>query len=186
MIAAAVVAVAALACGDGGTIENGVAERVAELMASYPRDTPRVQRELEEIGSPAVEHIVRALWCRTELTLLARQFFVSEVNRIPGQVAMRGLIQLLSHWEPFTRGESAACLGMRRSPEAIPALLGLLDDESIYLTTTSTDPAREDPIAVQVKAVEALEAITGRTRGSGQSPKERVGAWARWRASRLR
>ncbi len=139
----------------------------------------------EALQDDAVAQLVRILWCQDDLGVPGRRFLISVIEGIGGPVARGGLRQLLGHWDPNVRGESAAGLGRSRAKEAMPALLGLLDDEAVYLTRVSTDPHAEDPILVRDKAVEALEAITGTVRGKGEPARERARAWRSWMEGHL-
>jgi hypothetical protein len=123
--------------------------------------------------------------CDERVGFQARRFFLMVVAKLDCPEARRGLIQLLSHWDANVRGESAAWLGRRRERQAIPALLGLLEDDEVYLMIGRTDPATETAIPVSEKAAEALEAITGTVRAQGAAPAKKVQAWLLWRDDRL-
>lgn len=175
----------ALTCPANGDNDSEVQNRVSRAVAAYPADAARARRDLLEIGGAGVPHLVRTLWCRDDIAPPGRRFLIAVIAGIEGPGAQHGLVQLLVHWDPNLRGESAAILGRRHARNALPALLGMLDDEAVYLMRVRTDPHTEEAIFVRDKVVEALEEITGTVLARGQSSREKVSAWKAWLDGRL-
>lgn len=163
-----------------GRGDAAIAQRVAAAIDLYPRDIRGARDRLQQIGGPAVPHIVRALWCREQLQIPGRLFFISALAAIQSSEVLAGLIQLLSHWDPAVRADSAGRLAKLRAPEAVLPLTILLDDEAVASKRVTTDPHTEEPILVRDRAVLALEETTGRVLLQGGSYKDKAAAWMRW------
>ena len=178
---AALVVGCASVAASGSNADAATAERVSAAIDLYPRDARGARERLQEIGGSAVPHIVRALWCREQLQIPGRLFLVSILADTDSSEAVRGLIQLLSHWDPSVRAEIAGRLGKRPAMEAAFPLTMLLDDEAVAFSRVTTDPHTEEVILVRDRAVVALEQTTGRVLSPGGSYKEKAAAWMQWR-----
>jgi HEAT repeat protein len=134
-------------------------------------------RELGEKAIPAVLNLIQSEEGPIPIRMFGLFGFISSIE---GASANRALIELLSARIAFFRGQSAGELGRRKVKAAIPNLIQLLDDKEICLTTTITDPYREEHTLVRDVAIGALEVITGRKLETHRSYEQKAKAWVRW------
>ena len=99
---------------------------------------------------------------------------------------LSALVELLAESDPYVRGLAISYLCKRRYRAAVPHLIKLLDDRGVFVTTIKTDPDREEPELVRDKAMEALQAITGKRMSMRATQDERARAWLRWWEKRQR
>lgn len=156
---------------------DGVNDAVA-LFRNNQYDKAMSQfRELGEKAIPAVMKLIQS----EEIPFPVRIFrLFGFISSIESETANGALIELLSAKNAFLRGRSSGELGRRKVKAAIPNLIHLLNDKEIYLTTTITDPYREEHRLVRDAAVVALEEITERKLEKHRSYEEKAKAWVRW------
>jgi HEAT repeat protein len=138
------------------------------------------RREFERMGAPAFPHILRAIRDDNGLGPIKKAFLVDVIGKSRTKEAPSALTELLSYSDPFVRGLAVSHLGKRKYKQAIPYLVKLLDDKDVFVTNIKTDPERSEPVLVRDSAMEALQAITGRTMDAGATQDERARAWLRW------
>jgi len=91
------------------------------------------------------------------------------------------LNNLADHASPQFRCPALQALVELKSQDAIPMLIGKLNDHSVCMQTVSTDPAREDDVYVSDEAVRLLEKVTGQ-----RFDRESIGShrstrpWEKW------
>jgi hypothetical protein len=156
-------------------------DRVNEAVALFRnKQYDKAMSQFRDLGGkaiPAVSNLIQS----EEVPISVRMFgLFGFISSIEGDSANGALIELLSARIPFLRGQSAGELGRRKVKAAIPSLIHLLDDKEIYLTTTSTDPWREEHTLVRDAAIGALEAITGKKLEKHRSYEEKAKAWVHW------
>lgn len=151
--------------------------RAIDLMSHQPK---AARRELKKIGAPAFPHILRAIRDDSVLGPIKKAFLIDVIGKSRTQEAASALTELLSYSDAFVRGLAVSHLGKRRYKPAIPYLVHLLDDKEVFVTNMQTDPDRNEPVLVRDNAMEALQAITGRTMDAGATQDERARAWVRW------
>lgn len=156
---------------------DGVNEAV-ELFRNRQYDkSMSLLRNLGERGIPAALNLLQSEEVPVGVPMFRLFGFISSIE---GETADKALVELLSAKIAFLRGQSARELGRRKNKAAIPNLIQLLKDKDIYLTTSITDPYREEHTLVRDVAIDALEAIAGRTLKEHRSYEEKAKAWVRW------
>lgn len=134
-------------------------------------------RDLGERGIPAALNLLQSEEVPVGVPMFRLLGFISSIE---SETANKALIELLSAKGAFLRGQSASELGRRKNKVAIPNLIQLLNDKEIYLTTTITDPYREEHTLVRDVAIDALEAIANRKLKEHSGYEEKAKAWVRW------
>jgi HEAT repeat protein len=156
-------------------------DRVSEAVALFRNkqyDTAMSQfRDLGEKAIHAVLNLIQSEELPVGLPMFRLFGFISSIE---SETANRALIELLSAKRAFLRGQSAGELARRKVKAAIPNLIQLVDDKEICLTTSITDPYREQHTLVRDTAIDALEAITGEKLSKNRSYEEKAKAWAGW------
>lgn len=151
--------------------------RAIDLMSHQPK---AARREFERMGAPAFPHILRAIRDDNGLGPIKKAFLVDVIGKSRTKEAASALTEMLSYSDAFVRGLAVSHLGKRRYRPAIPYLVKLLDDRNVFVTNMQTDPDRNEPVLVRDNAMEALQAITGKTMDAGATQDERAQAWVRW------
>ena len=152
--------------------------------------------ELDELGPVAIPYVLELLQSSTEFT--GREFsLLWFVWRTGGDEADKALIQLLHHPSEYVRGLAAMHVGSRKRKEAVPELIALLQDSTVFGKTLCTllgEPVEGDQVAsrltkaqrpggdllVKDEAVSALEETTGLQISKSNSFDKRARAWLRW------
>lgn len=116
--------------------------------------------------------------------LLRMQRSISILGMFDEPTALEYLIHLLNAHEPYLRCLSIHALMESGRSEAVPALIRKLEDTSICLKVTQTDPMVEKHISVADEAVRALEHIVGVTfakskNGWDELPRDNA-TWKKW------
>ena len=166
--------------------------RINEIVRS--EDYP----ELKNLGPPAVPYVLELLESRSNFEghQLALFFFIMQTN---GRESDEALVRLLRHPSHYLRGLAAMCVGARKIRKAVPELIPLLQDRSVYSKNLCggdfSEPPADNPLQAKVQitptrpdsellvmdeAVKALESITGLKVSESRSFDTRATAWMRW------
>ena len=96
--------------------------------------------------------------------------------------SVTALANIATSASPVYRCFALQALTETRSERAIQVAVAQLDNNSLCMTSQSTDPAREEAISVSDVAVRALETITGKSfEPIQESPAHRaVEPWKKW------
>ena len=153
--------------------------------------------ELNLFGPRAIPYVLEALQSSRDFT--GREFslfwFISHTE---GEQSDHALVELLHHPSAHLRGWAATHIGSRRIKEAVPELVALLQDSSVwanllceeYGESKATDQNKQgsqrvarrrgNAQLVKDEAVKALEEITGLEISNSESFDKRARAWRRW------
>jgi hypothetical protein len=154
--------------------------------------------ELKKLGPPAMPYVLELLESSNNFDghQLALFFFIMQTE---GRTSDEALVRLLSHPSCYLRGLAAKFVGARKIREAVPELIPLLQDRSVFgknlcggevsetpgsnpmpakVKVTSARPDSE--LLVMDEAVKALESITGLEVSEGRNFDKRAIAWMHW------
>lgn len=146
----------------------------------FPREAESTRQQLAALGAPALPFIIENIRANASLTPIKKAFLVDVIAGMNGSQSAATLISLLDDPDPYVRGMAASYLGKRRLKDAVPHLVGLLNDKEVYKTVVRTDPAAEEDILVRDIALEALRATTRIALARRSSKDEQAKAWLHW------
>ena len=160
--------------------QSDLKEKVAEAVNLFLRDRAQAMAQLRALGDPAIPFVLEILQSDQKPIIPVRLALLSFIAEMQGENSNSALMALFSHNESHVRGFATVELGRRKLERAIPKIVGLLNDEGIYMSFMITDPYREEHKLVRDVAIEALQSITGKTLAKGKSREAQIKAWRRW------
>jgi HEAT repeat protein len=115
--------------------------------------------ELESEASATRELI--SIGRSTRTTHLVRSRAIALLGSLSNPASLKGLALITMTGKPLYRCLAIQSLAEIGSRETLHLLIEKIDDHSICMTMTSTDPPEERDVSVSDEAVRALEKITG-------------------------
>jgi hypothetical protein len=160
--------------------QDDLSAQVSKAVGLFSSSPTLARKELKELGPSAFPYLLRIIREDPGLGTIKKTLLIDAIARDETEKGASALVELLAESDPYVRGLAISYLGKRRYRPAISHLIKLLDDRGIFVTTIKTDPYREEPELVRDKAMEALQAITGKRMDRRTTQDERAGAWLRW------
>jgi hypothetical protein len=161
-------------------------ERLEQALDAYEQNRWQEARgQFTAVGAPAIPFMADVIQAR-RFDGARQEVFWGMLHSIEGPGTDEAWIALLYRDDPRIRAEAAAELGARKTRQAVPCLIALLDDRDpsgIVVNTShggSTGEATSTPILVREYAQKALEEITGTVLGRKLTTDGRVEAWKAW------
>jgi len=141
---------------------------------------------LPEGDADCIEQLGRIATGNGDYLSRSRAIALLATFRSPESVS--ALERVVEHPDPAWRCRAIQALAEIGSDAVLPILVGRLEDRSVCLKITSTDPAREHGVFVADEAIRALETVTGLS----FEPQPRPGQhrdpspWRKWWRCRAR
>jgi hypothetical protein len=166
--------------------QDDLGAQVMQAVSLFPSAPQAARKQLRELGPSAFPYVLQMIRDDGGLGTIKKTFLIDVIARSRTEQSASALIELLTDRDPYVRGLAVSYLGKRKYGAAIPHLVKLLDDKGVFVTRVRTDPDREDPVLVRDKAIEALQAITGKAMDARATQDEQAKAWVRWWEKRQR
>lgn len=160
--------------------QDDLSAQVSKAVGLFSSSPTLARKELKELGPSAFPYLLRIIREDPGLGTIKKTLLIDAIARDETEKGASALVELLAESDPYVRGLAISYLGKRRYRPAISHLIKLLDDRGVFVTTIKTDPYREEPELVRDKAMEALQAITGKRMDRRTTQDERARAWVRW------
>jgi hypothetical protein len=136
-------------------------ERVRNLLKTpLSKDLQAVRAEVVGYGNDSVGPLVEFV-ADHQASPIRIAFLLDALAGVNTLSSRAALIGCLHDSRPFVRAYAALALGRARVYCAIPAIIPLIGDASVYAQEVSTDPYTEAPMTVKTAALTSLEQLTG-------------------------
>lgn len=168
--------------GIGFTVAQNAAENISEHDAQQllKTDLQEALKRFKKLGPERVQFLLTQLELGYQLPVTTRLALIDLIAETQSRNASRVLIQLLQSPDVFERGEAVRMLARYPAKEATSKIIELLDDEAVFSVRVSTDPYTENPIKINDLALEALDAMEGKTPVLKEPKDKRRIAWKKW------
>lgn len=160
--------------------QDDLSAQVSKVVGLFSSSPTLGREQLKKLGPAAFPYLLCIIRDDRELGTIKKTLLIDAIARDETEKADSALVELLAESDPYVRGLAISYLGRRRYRPAVPNLIKLLDDRGVFVTTIKTDPYREEPELVRDKAMEALQAITGKRVATHATQDKRARAWLRW------
>lgn len=161
---------------------NKVVHLIQQLSKMEDKEVPDLCKKLKRLGPKTIPIIAEFARSnpQNDQNPAFKHFLVGFLTTLDKPETDRVMIDFLSDENAYTRGLAVMYLAKRKHKPAIPHIVKLLHDTSVFITLTSPPPPQVINVTVQDRAVEALERITNKRFGTADNREDQVKEWLAW------
>jgi hypothetical protein len=169
-------------CGTLGSGTDDVIKNVEVLLDGW-KDRMIARQRLFQIG-PESQAALQSVALANNQSPLRRRRAISLLGTLGNAESIKTLADICNIDPPSYRCYAMHAMSEIGTEDTLPIFIRKLDDRTICLKRTYTDPAEEEDILVCDEAIRLLERITGQSLAAEKDRDEKIRMWKTWWSNR--